>query len=143
MFNLLLNNELHTNTSTLTEATAIDSKYINSLNFNKSYLISVYSYYLYSSKIRLSILTNSAKNSWNNFISIEGIFKNANWLEREISEMYGIFFEFKIDVRKLLLDYSKLENPLLKDFSSEGIVDVFYNFFENQVVFYKNDIIEL
>ena len=63
MFNLLLNNELHTNTSTLTEATAIDSKYINSLNFNKSYLISVYSYYLYSSKIRLSILTNSAKNS--------------------------------------------------------------------------------
>ena len=57
--------------------------------------------------------------------------------------MYGIFFEFKIDVRKLLLDYSKLENPLLKDFSSEGIVDVFYNFFENQVVFYKNEIIEL
>ena len=46
-------------------------------------------------------------------------------------------------MRKLLLDYSKIENPMLKDFSSEGIQDVFYNFFENQVTINKSEIVEL
>jgi NADH:ubiquinone oxidoreductase subunit C len=57
--------------------------------------------------------------------------------------MYGLIFYWKNDARKLLLDYSKLENPMLKDFPCEGIQDVFYNFFENQVVVQKNEIIEL
>jgi NADH:ubiquinone oxidoreductase subunit C len=57
--------------------------------------------------------------------------------------MYGVLFYFKHDIRKLLLDYSKLDNPLLKDFSSEGIQDVFYNFFENQVTINKSEIVEL
>jgi NADH:ubiquinone oxidoreductase subunit C len=43
----------------------------------------------------------------------------------------------------LLLDYSKIENPLLKDFPSEGITDVFFSFFENQVVLHKNEVVEL
>jgi hypothetical protein len=36
-----------------------------------------------------------------------------------------------------------MENPMLKDFPCEGIQDVFYNFFENQVVVQKNEIVEL
>jgi len=57
--------------------------------------------------------------------------------------MYGVLYYFKHDIRKLLLDYSKLENPLLKDFSSEGVQDVFYNFFENQISINKSEVIEL
>ena len=78
-----------------------------------------------------------------NLHSIDKLFKNANWLERETSEMYGILFTWKTDTRKLLLDYAKHENPLLKDFPSEGFQDVFYNFFENQVTVNKNEVVEL
>jgi NADH:ubiquinone oxidoreductase subunit C len=57
--------------------------------------------------------------------------------------MYGVFFYWKNDTRKLLLDYSKIENPMLKDFPCEGFMDVFFNFFENQVTIHKNEVIEL
>jgi len=46
-------------------------------------------------------------------------------------------------MRKLLLDYSKLDNPMLRDFASEGIQDVFFNFFENQVTVSQNEVVEL
>jgi NADH:ubiquinone oxidoreductase subunit C len=57
--------------------------------------------------------------------------------------MFGVNYTFKNDVRKLLLDYSKNENPMLKDFPCEGYSDVFYNIFEEQVIFHTNDVIEL
>ena len=80
---------------------------------------------------------------FSSFISIDTVFLNASWLERETSEMYGIFYSNKKDTRKLLLDYSRNEFPLKKDFSSEGCVDCFYNIFENDVIYTNNDIIEL
>jgi len=57
--------------------------------------------------------------------------------------MYCIFFSHKKDTRKLLLDYSRAEYPLRKDFSSEGYVDCFYSIFENDVVYVTNEIVEL
>jgi hypothetical protein len=57
--------------------------------------------------------------------------------------MFGINYYNKKDIRKLLLDYSKVESPLLKDFSTEGFSEVFYDFFEDQVVYLNNDSIEL
>ena len=57
--------------------------------------------------------------------------------------MYGFLFFLKKDARKLLLDYSKIINPLLKDFPSEGLDDIFYNFFYNQVFLLKNETVEL
>lgn len=75
--------------------------------------------------------------------SIERFYKNANWLEREAAEMYGILFREKRDIRKLLTDYSNFENPLLKSYPSEGFFDVFYNFFDDQVVLSNNSVVEL
>jgi NADH:ubiquinone oxidoreductase subunit C len=57
--------------------------------------------------------------------------------------MFGINYYNKKDIRKLLLDYSKVEHPMLKDFPVEGFSEVFYDFFEDQVVFSNNDSIEL
>jgi NADH dehydrogenase (ubiquinone) Fe-S protein 3 len=57
--------------------------------------------------------------------------------------MFGINYYNKKDIRKLLLDYSKVESPLLKDFPTEGFSEVFYDFFEDQVVYLNNDSIEL
>jgi NADH:ubiquinone oxidoreductase subunit C len=57
--------------------------------------------------------------------------------------MFNVTFSFKKDARKLLLDYSKNEAPMLKNFNSDGVSDVFYNFFDEQVTFHNNDLIEL
>ena len=64
-------------------------------------------------------------------------------MERETSEMYNIPFSQKTDVRRILLDYSKLENPLLKKFPCEGYNELFYSIFENQVVIKSSETIEL
>jgi NADH:ubiquinone oxidoreductase subunit C len=149
LINNIFKHELFLNSSTLIENTAIDMRFLNK-NFkeldsfyNKQKLFSLYTYYFYNLKLRLTLLVN-LKNSFKSSIwSIDKIYTNAHWLERETSEMYGIFFYWKNDTRKLLLDYSKIENPMLKDFPCEGFMDVFFNFFENQVTIHKNEIIEL
>ena len=57
--------------------------------------------------------------------------------------MFKVVFKNKVDRRRLLLDYSRQENPLLKSFPSEGYNDVFFSLFENQVIYDKNIITEL
>lgn len=69
----------------------------------------------------------------NKICSLDKIYKSSNWLEREAGEMFKIMYFNKTDCRRLLLDYSKEEYPLLKDFPLEGFNDIFYCFFENQV----------
>lgn len=143
--NILFKNELFLNNSFLIENTAIDNRYLKHLNYTNCKTLNVYLYYFFDLKLKIILLINMHENYSNKTYlnSIDKIFCNANWLERETSEMYGILYYFKYDIRKLLLDYSKIENPLLKDFSSEGLQDIFYNFFENQVTVNKNEIIEL
>lgn len=149
LLNQIFRNELLLSNSILIENTAIDTRYLNQISkeinvfFKKHKLLVSYSYYFYLLKMRLTILFNSFSVNKNYAYSIDSIFKNAGWLERETSEMYGLLYYNKNDIRKLLLDYSKLENPMLKDFPCEGIQDVFYSFFENQVVIQKNEIVEL
>lgn len=153
--NVFLKKELLFSSTTLIENSAIDTIHYNiesnqnDLNkfslenfFFKNKLLVFYNYYNYylRSKITLFIILNNISKSMD---SIDRIFSNANWLERETSEMYGVHYKWKIDTRKLLLDYSKIENPMLKEFQSEGVQDAFYNIFENQVVVIKNETVEL
>jgi NADH:ubiquinone oxidoreductase subunit C len=57
--------------------------------------------------------------------------------------MFRVSFSLKTDPRRLLLDYTKKENPLLKDYPTEGFNDVFYNFFEDQVTYNNSTVVEL
>ena len=149
MLNQIIRNELLFSSSILVENTAIDTRFFNKASselnvfFKQNQLLAYYSYYFFLTKLRLTFLINLKSNYKMSMCSIDTIFKNANWLERETSEMYGLLYYWKNDMRKLLLDYSKIENPMLKDFPCEGIQDEFYNFFENQVTINKNEVIEL
>lgn len=149
LLNIILRNELFLNSSFLVENTAIDVRFANNFNnklnlfFTNNKVLNSYLYYFLTLKMKIMFLVTLNNNNKPFMYSIDKIYANANWLERETSEMYGILYYFKHDMRKLLLDYSKTENPLLKDFSSEGIQDVFYNFFENQISINKSEIIEL
>ena len=52
--------------------------------------------------------------------SVIKIFKSANWLEREVWDMFGIFF-YHPDLRRILTDYGFLGFPFKKRFSIEWI----------------------
>lgn len=89
------------------------------------------------------MLISNYSNNIKLFFSIDMLYKSAGWLERETGEMFKVFYKFKTDNRRLLLDYSKQECPLLKDYPTEGFNDVFYNFFEDQVVSNNLTVVEL
>lgn len=72
--------------------------------------------------------------------SITSIYRGANWLEREIWDMYGILFNFHPDLRRILTDYGFCGYPLRKDFPLSGFIEIFFDIKENKIIY---DIIEL
>lgn len=146
--NIFFRNEVFFSNSMLVEHSAIDNKknfnFLKKINFFfKNRILLFYVYFFFSFKSKIMLLTSFDNSRCNKINSIDKLFKSASWLERETGEMFKVSYNFKTDSRRLLLDYSKQENPLLKDYPTEGFNDVFYNFFEDQVVYNNSTVVEL
>ena len=66
--------------------------------------------------------------------SISKIFPSANWMEREIFDMYGIKFIDHPDLRRILTDYNFKGHPLRKDFPLTGHSEVRYSEDKKKVI---------
>jgi NADH/F420H2 dehydrogenase subunit C len=59
--------------------------------------------------------------------SLITLYRSANWLEREVWDLYGVFFDLHPDLRRILTDYGFNGHPLRKDFPLTGFLEVYYN----------------
>jgi NADH-quinone oxidoreductase subunit C len=67
--------------------------------------------------------------------SMTQLFNSAGWFEREVWDMYGIFFTDHPDLRRMLTDYGFEGHPLRKDFPLTGYVEVRYDDEQKRVVY--------
>jgi NADH-quinone oxidoreductase subunit C len=67
--------------------------------------------------------------------SVTGVFKGAEWFEREAYDLYGILFSGHGDLRRILTDYGFDGHPLRKDFPTTGFVEVRYDETRKRVVY--------
>jgi NADH dehydrogenase (ubiquinone) Fe-S protein 3 len=66
--------------------------------------------------------------------SVTQLYSSAGWWEREVWDMFGIFFSNHPDLRRILTDYGFQGHPLRKDFPLSGFVEVRYDDSEKRVI---------
>jgi NADH dehydrogenase (ubiquinone) Fe-S protein 3 len=85
----------------------------------------------FNNRIRIKVKINELQS----IESITQIFKGSNWFEREIWDLFGIFFINHPDLRRILTDYGFEGYPLRKDFPLSGYLEVRYSEMKKRVVY--------
>ncbi|KAG5899564.1 hypothetical protein JTB14_022895 [Gonioctena quinquepunctata] len=86
--------------------------------------------YRYNARIRVKTYTDELTP----IDSITAIYKSANWMEREVWDMYGVFFGNHPDLRRIMTDYGFEGHPFRKDFPLSGFVELRYDDEKKKVV---------
>jgi NADH:ubiquinone oxidoreductase subunit C len=60
-------------------------------------------------------------------VSLSSLYNSSNWLEREVWDLFGIFFSDHPDLRRILTDYGFQGFPMRKDFPLSGFVEIAYS----------------
>ena len=93
----------------------------------------IYLFLSHENNLRIKLLIKLEINQAIN--SITKIFPSANWMEREVFDMYGIKFKSHPDLRRILTDYGFKGHPLRKDFPLTGFNEVRYSEKDKKVIY--------
>lgn len=100
---------------------------------NTNYRFSIV-YDLLSIRFNLRVRVKIFLHELSTVLSSTIIFINANWWEREIWDMFGIWFEYHPDLRRILTDYGFDGFPLRKDFPLTGYSEILYDFNKKRII---------
>ena len=106
---------------TLSDITCIDNLYL--LKKEKRYTL-LYNYISYISQIRIFFKYNI--NEMESLPSLNNFYFSSNWLEREIFDLYGLYFKNHPDLRRILTDYGFSGHPLRKNFPLSGYIEIVF-----------------
>ena len=123
---LFLKNNKDTQFRQLIDITAVDYPE-NTKRFKMVYLF-------LSHEFNQRILVNYTINENEVIPSLTKIFPSANWMEREVFDMYGVNFKDHPDLRRILTDYGFEGHPLRKDFPLTGHTEVRYSEEQKKVI---------
>ena len=124
---LFLKTNKDTKFKQLIDITAVDYPE-NSKRFKMVYLF-------LSHQFNQRIVISSLINENEVVSSLTKIFPSANWMEREVFDMYGVKFKDHPDLRRILTDYGFEGYPLRKDFPLTGHNEVRYSEDEKKVIY--------
>lgn len=92
-------------------------------------------YFLLSYKLNLRIILKTTTNDITPIDSIYEIYKSAVWYEREVWDLFGVFFSNNPDLRRILTDYGFEGYPFRKDYPQIGFFEVRYDDEQKYVVY--------
>lgn len=114
---------------TLVSITAVDyPEKINRFEVN---------YFLLSYLLNTRLIIKVSTDDINPIPSISSIYSSANWYEREVWDLFGVFFSNHPDLRRILTDYGFDGFPFRKDFPQTGFLEVRYDD-EKKYVLYES-----
>lgn len=91
-------------------------------------------YMLLSVKYNSRIIVKTFIDEMTPLDSATTLFSSANWYEREVWDLFGIYFVNHPDLRRILTDYGFEGHPMRKDFPLSGYVEVRYDDEKKRVV---------
>ncbi len=84
-------------------------------------------YFLLSYKLNTRVIVKTNTNDITPITSITTLYSSASWYEREVWDLFGIFFSNHPDLRRILTDYGFDGFPFRKDFPQTGFLEVRYD----------------
>lgn len=84
----------------------------------------------FNTRVKIKIFLNELSLVY----SVTTVFINSNWWEREIWDMFGIWFTNHPDLRRILTDYGFDGFPLRKDFPLIGFFEISYDFKKKRII---------
>jgi NADH-quinone oxidoreductase subunit C len=92
----------------------------------------------HNQRVRVKVTTNET----DPVPSVTGVFSAANWYEREVWDLYGVFFTDHPDLRRILTDYGFEGHPQRKDFPLTGYVEMRYDEEQKRVVYRPVELVQ-
>ena len=110
-----LRDDTELNFAVLSDLTAVDYPKDNLLQV-------VYHLYSYSARHQI-VLKVDLDRAEPRIATVEGVWKVANWFEREVFDLFGVLFEGHTDLRRIMLPEDWVGHPLRKDFVEQEEYD--------------------